>query len=539
MSSEGKKGRGKIEKKAHALLAAATVLGCVLYLVWPHAGFVFDDPVTILHNRMVQESPIFSVRENPFRAVVNLTFWLQHRLHRPAFAPMTIAAARPRITGRGERLRPFYLDPATGAAVPVTIDRDQGMVYPLPPSWPFHLFNLGLHLLNGWLLFYILRRLRTADLLAAACAAAFILHPLATEPVNYITARFALMALAFSLAAALAHLRADGRGKGELIALGFYILALFSKETAAGLPLMLFVLDLARGRVRPLCLAGLGVLAAYAAARSQWLVVLGMRPGEVLDWPLYLLAQQRVFWLYLDKVLLPVRLNFDYFLRSRPGLDAAFAALNLVILTAASIRLLQILARLRAAPARPGAEGKRRPEARAFGTVAAPAGAAAIVLLCFIALAPTSSFIPLADLAREDRAYPLLAILIPAAGLGLARFLAATPRLRRPALITAAAALCLLAAGTAARNSAWQTELTLNTAIVRQSPEKPRAVYNYATALKWRGRLDEALHWYEFTLALDPAYQDARINADTLRRLRGESARGQPGRPSPPTPSPW
>ena len=467
MSSEGKKGRGKIEKKAHALLAAATVLGCVLYLVWPHAGFVFDDPVTILHNRMVQESPIFSVRENPFRAVVNLTFWLQHRLHRPAFAPMTIAAARPRITGRGERLRPFYLDPATGAAVPVTIDRDQGMVYPLPPSWPFHLFNLGLHLLNGWLLFYILRRLRTADLLAAACAAAFILHPLATEPVNYITARFALMALTFSLAATLAHLRADGRGRAELIALGFFILALVSKETAAPLPLMLFLLDLARGRVRPLGLAGLIVVAVYVAARSQWLVVLGAQP-ELLDWPLYVLAEQRIFWLYLGKVALPVGLNFDYHLLSRPGLDAACAILNLVLLSAAAVRLLQTLTRL----------------------------------------------------AREDRVYPLLAILIPAAGLGLARLLAGAPRWRRTAIAAAAAALCLLAAGTAARNLVWRTELDLYRDVVTQSPENPRATYNYATSLKWRGRLDEALRWYGRTLELDPAYRDARINVDALLRLR-------------------
>lgn len=514
MGSEGRSERTRIVGGGRAVLAAASLVCLALYLAQPHAGFVFDDSVTILHNRMVQESPSSAVRENPFRSVVNLTFWLQHRLHRPGFAPMPIDQALPRIEqNQDERLRPLYRDPATGQTVPVTLDRERGMVYPLPPAWPFHLFNLLVHVVNAWLLFYLVRRLGASDLLAVATAAAFLLHPLATEPVNYITARFALLSLTFSLAAVLAHLRADGRVRGELVAAGFYLLALLCKETAAPLPLLVLILDALRGRSRPVVLLSLLLTGVYAFARSRWLVVLEARPGETLDWPLYLLTEQRVFWLYLGKVLWPIHLNFDHHVVSRSTLDGILAFINLLLLGTGTVILLRRLTALRNNQS--SLEESSRPGGRSC--------ILAVFLLSWLALSPTGTLIPLADLAREDRAYPLLAIIIPASAFTVRRLLDPLGPLRRRTVVVAAlTVISLLAAGTAARNDDWSTELTLHHDIVAKSPHKARAVYNYATALKWRGRLPEALHWYERALELDPTHRNAAINAAALRKILGQ-----------------
>ena len=496
-----------------ALLAAATVIVLALYLAPTHAGFVFDDAITILHNRLVQQSPTAAARENPFRSVVNLTFWLQHRIHRPDFSPMPLQEAMPRIEqNQGERLRPLYRDPASGAAVPITLDREGGMVFPLPPSWPFHLFNLLVHTLNGWLLFYIVRRLGAVEGPAAVTAAAFLLHPLATEPVNYITARFALMSLTFSLAAALVHLRADGRARGELIAAGLYLLALLCKETAAPLPLMVFILDALRARPRPVALLGLVLTGIYAFARSRWLVVLGARPGETLDWPLYLITEQRVVWLYLGKVFWPLHLNFDYHVVPRPALDGGLAFINLLLLGGGGAFLLRRLTALRPPSS---TEEESRP---GFCS-----SILAVFALCWTALSPTGTVIPLADLAREDRAYPLLAVIIPSAAFALMQLNKLLRHSRRRLVMAAAlTALFLLAVGTAARNADWSAELTLHRDIVTQSPLKARAVYNYATALKWHGRLPEALHWYEQALVLDPAHRNAAVNVDTLLKISNQ-----------------
>jgi hypothetical protein len=516
-------------RRAAAILLAAAAL--VLYLTGGDLGFYYDDRVTILHNRSLQESAAAAAAENPFRAVVNLTFALQFRLHRPDLNPAarTIAAALPHIVSeKGDRLRPVYLDPQTGARVPVSIDRDRGLVFPLPPAWPFRLFNLALHLVNGLLLFLILKRIGLAPPLAAAAAAVFILHPLATEPVNYITARFTLLSVTFALAAVHAHLRADGRARGEILALALFLLALFCKETAAVLPLLVIVFDAARGRPRFAALIGLLASLAYFLARTQWTIVLGAHPGDVLPWTQYLLAEQRVFWLYALKTLLPIHLNFDYDLAPRPALDGLFALLNLGLL-GLSGRLIYRAFRPGAAgavpaekkgPERKGAKDKRD-QTKAGPAASQPAlWAAAVFLLCWLALAPSSSFIPLADLAKEDRAYPLIAILVPAAAAALARLLRTGPAGRkRAAVVLAAAVLCLMATLTYGRNQAWKTELRLSRDFFMKSPRKPRAVYNYATALKWSGNLPSALFWYRRTLELDPAHDNARANVEALEKL--------------------
>ena len=136
-----------------------------------------------------------------------------------------------------------------------------------------------------------------------------------------------------------------------------------------------------------------------------------------------------------------------------------------------------------------------------------------MTLCSFFVLAPTSSVIPLGDLMFEHRAYPLLAILVPAFFYGLAPALA--PAQSRPpgssatgsrpgfrltaarAYPVVAAMILLFALNAYARNRVWRSDLSLSADAMTKSPEKPRTIYNYACALRDAGQFETAAVWFE------------------------------------------
>lgn len=534
-------------RRASALLIVAAVLTLLaVYAPIRRMTFFFDDRVTILTNDKIHAPSLSAVlSENPFRAVPNLTFALQLIMYRP-FLPVSAYSLRdaaPHLAQKWfpepRRYQAVYTDPESGREVPVSLDAQRGFVFALPPAFPFRLANLLLHLTNALLLGVILRKLFPAEPVAAGlAAAAFLLHPLATETVNYVTARFTLLALTFSLAATAGHFSSMPAGRRSILFGGFFLLALFSKETAAVLPLLIFLLEMATGRFKPLTLLWLSASGVYLLLRLQWPIILSVVPGDILPWYRYLLVEQRVWWLYLLKIFFPIHLNFDYDIWRFPVLDSALLALNLVLITLAGYVMVKLFLEIRAMrPASAGkvelkeAKGKKEkrkrrrekettiPEPPPF-PVSSRVRAAVVLLMSVISLAPTSSFIPLNDLMKEDRPYVLLAIILPALVIGLARL---NPRLVR-GLVPALILFALLAF---ARNHAWRNELALNADSLRKSPGKPRAVYNYATSLKWAGRLEPALHWYQIAFSLDSSNADTMENIEVIKReLMKKAAEG-------------
>lgn len=139
----------------------------------------------------------------------------------------------------------------------------------------YHLTSLGLHLVNGLLLYLLMLRLFTAvrrdgprksasaDEIdaavrfgAAASTILFVVHPLRVEPVVWISCQPYLPAAMFYLLAVLAYLRAVGDSVGSadervthsrigwfLTSLVCYAIALGSKATAVSLPIVLVILD--------------------------------------------------------------------------------------------------------------------------------------------------------------------------------------------------------------------------------------------------------------------------------------------------------
>ena len=77
----------------------------------------------------------------------------------------------------------------------------------------FRVVNVALHVLNGMLVFFLCKRLSRSELPAAVplCVGLlFVLHPLASESVNYVVGRASLLSTTFTLSAVILALRAVG-----------------------------------------------------------------------------------------------------------------------------------------------------------------------------------------------------------------------------------------------------------------------------------------------------------------------------------------
>ena len=102
-------------------------------------------------------------------------------------------------------------------------------------SWSFHVTNICLHLLNGWLLLTYLRillpRARFAPLFATAL---FLIHPLQLQGVTYIMARSSLLECLFFLAALNLYAKKHSTYYWPLHVL--LMLAMLAKETCALIP---------------------------------------------------------------------------------------------------------------------------------------------------------------------------------------------------------------------------------------------------------------------------------------------------------------
>lgn len=112
----------------------------------------------------------------------------------------------------------------------------------------YHLSNLILHLLNALLVFYLVNHLTSKINIAFLATLFYLVHPVHTEAVTYISGRADLLAAFFVLGSVLFFVKsnqAQGHLKNTLyFATGiFFISGLLSKEIALVLPLILISYD--------------------------------------------------------------------------------------------------------------------------------------------------------------------------------------------------------------------------------------------------------------------------------------------------------
>jgi protein O-mannosyl-transferase len=367
-------------------------------------------------------------------------------------------------------------------------------------TWPFHAFNLLVHLVNVELVMRLYtaatrRQLSWpfAELMPGGVVAGvlFALHPIQTEAVTYVTGRSASLSTGFMLLALawyVAGARSGRRKYRWLLAPLAFVLAMATKETSALLPLILLAWELTVEQ-SPLRVA-VGRLALWFAVWPVAAVALIMHPRYFQL--LYNALGQRPFVEAVQYQLAGVA----YIARRLvlwdgpcidPGLWLARPAGGLVYGTAALLGLALAWALLRA---------RARPLVL-FG-----------FLLFLLQLLLVHALLPRVDVINERHAY--------LANVGLCLAVGSLVRGLKPWLWLLAA---VLAALSVRRNLDYQTEVALWQSTVRAAPSNPRAHNNLGVAYELEGQLVRARVEYAEALKLEPRYAAARENLTrALRR---------------------
>lgn len=357
----------------------------------------------------------------------------------------------------------------------------------LDPYW-MKVTNLGIHLLNTWLVFGLVRRILLAtqisgpginalrrDWIALWVAAAWALNPINLMAVLLVVQRMESLCHTFVFAGLWLYLigrmrlQASGRGWTLLLAglIGGTVLGALVKESAVLLPLYALALEwtllgfASRGQARDRRLFGLfaGVLLLPAVVGLSWLLpkflAADAYAGRSFTLGERLLTEIRVLVDYLHWTLLPdlrqLSLYHDDYPISRGLLTPPATLISLLLLAA----LLAAMLWLR----------KRRP-LMALG-----------LAWFFAAQLLTATVIPL-ELMFEHRNYFASLGLMLALGDALLR--APMERWRRAAITGATGLLMLYAGLTALRASEWQDPMRFSLTEVSKHPQSPRATYDVA-----------------------------------------------------------
>lgn len=343
-----------------------------------------------------------------------------------------------------------------------------------------HTVNVWLHFINGVLVFYVMRKLLDGDsLLAGFAAAVFLLHPVQTESVAYISGRSESLCLMWFLAAFAVFLYKRGEsGIGWGAAAAVIVLfgaAVASKEHAAVFPILALLTDWWFGGVAaikrnwrlyvPMLVLGAlgGAMVAQVLLRADT-AGFGLRD---LPWYQYFFTQWRALWVYLRLFVLPVGLNADWaFPISKSVMDggAIFGLVGLIALVGVAFY-----------------HRKRFPLAF-YG-----------LLVFLLLIAPTSSVVPIRDALAERRLYlPFLGLLLVICDLVRAW--------KAPASTKAAAfgaVALVLAWMTYGRASVWASPMALWEDSIAKSPHNARAHFQKASLLQVEGKCEEARKEYE------------------------------------------
>jgi Flp pilus assembly protein TadD len=393
----------------------------------------------------------------------------------------------------------------------------------------YHAVNIAIHIACALLLLGIVRRSLSraaipaalgsgADGTALAVALVWLVHPLQSEVVDYVTQRSESMMALFFLLTLYCAIRADdaddvegggsvsNRQRWTIGAVLACAAGMASKESMVAAPIIVVLYDWAfapesfRERVR-------SRKALYAGLASTWLLLALIEwntqrstvgaSATVGRWT-YLVNQIQIISRYLRLSVWPDALVLDYGLPRQIGLADVLpsAAVLTAILAATGVALV------------------RWPR---IGFLAAA---------FFITLAPTSSFVPIvSEVGAERRMYLPLAALVSLLVVGIGYALSRGPTVlrRRYAAVAVAAFVCVpLAIRTALRNAEYSDPVRLWTTVVERYPHG-RARMSLATELVSAGQHEQAIALLREAV---PDFPDARAALGTELVVQGRSDEG-------------
>lgn len=327
----------------------------------------------------------------------------------------------------------------------------------------YHLTSILLHGLCALSLFLVLKVRQIAFPVRAAAGLIFLLHPIATEPVIYLSSRAELLGTLFSLLFLLAGIRFVrlGRSGNAILALACLAAALLSKESFLVLPLLWLVVvaspesSPAGQRQQGITIAAFLFAGVFFGFRFFLLPASGGagRFSLLLTYPQILLKAPAVLLSYLRLLLFPVHLSPHHPLASAPLPSPPALAFQLAMLAGLAI-LLGLLWK-RGRRFRPG------------------------VLWLAIALLPVSNIYPLNRIIAEKYLYfalPGFAWMMGELFLGPGR------KGKKIRMVLLGAAMVGFIVLTLNRQPDWRDNYTLwRTTASRSSPD-PLILFNLGTA---------------------------------------------------------
>jgi tetratricopeptide (TPR) repeat protein len=407
-------------------------------------------------------------------------------------------------SGLVDAFRPPAENPMTGRPL---VNASLALNYRLGGLHPFgyHVWNILTHIAAALIFFGIVRRTLSRGM-AFLCAALWMIHPLQTEVVDYVTQRTESMAGLFVLAAVYAALR-DAESahpwRWRAAAIGACAAGMACKESAAVAPILILLYD-AAFRESSVVAALRRRRAFYAGLALTWLVLDGLLLSRLNSnsagfgggiGPIaYALNQAPLILTYVKLAIVPFPLVLDYGPAVPTASPSNWAALGMVMLLVA-------------------------------GVIASWWRARRLAFLgswFFMTLAPSSSVVPVfTEVGAERRVYLALAALVVLAVAGVRLF--AQRYAHRQAGTAAAVTVCGIATAFAVltwqRNAVYADPIRLWESVVQARPHC-RAHMNLGVLLKDAGRRDEAIA--EFRAALDgcpEAHYSLGLEADADRRL--------------------
>jgi tetratricopeptide (TPR) repeat protein len=390
----------------------------------------------------------------------------------------------------------------------------------------FHLGNFLLFLLQGVGMVYLFRKIFNAAqagpsniYFAIAAAAWYLLHPAMAETVNYIIARSDIISTVFVIVSFLLYIYSPFFRKTGLYLIGVVIGALAKPSAVMFAPmLLLYILFFEEGlgfadvfkraNIKRSGRALLRSLPAFIVCAAVYELTDKLTPKTWIPGGHsamhYLITQPFVILHYFYMFFFPEQLSVDsdwtplssmWDIRFFAGCLFILALLVIIFITSVKQKLRPI----------------------SFG-----------ICWFLLALAPTSSIIPLAEVLNDHRMYfPFVGLMLSAAWaikLVISRYL---PAHKNRIIAAAAVILVCYATGTWQRNNVWHSEESLWRDATIKSPGNGRAWMNYGVAQMGNNELKGAGASFIKAKGYMPAYDLVEVNLGILKQIENDTAKAE------------
>ena len=408
--------------------------------------------------------------------------------------------------------------------------------------WSYHAFNILFHATATLLVYRLAVLIENVTVVKFAqngvfrsraplfSAFIFALHPISTQSVTYISSRSTILVTIFYLAGLILFFKGllniketDSRGRlfkaGCLLVAGVcFFLGILSKQTIVTLPVMMFLFHFyfvsstpftqwLRGQIKWIALIGVPLVCAIGWKQFFGGGIVSTSPTPFSASSYFLTQTFVIPFEYFRKLIFPINLNIDV------NFPVFSEWSNWANWMGIAVLLMVLGLCIQVSRNRKGSMNRRT---IGFG-----------MAWVLITLLPTSSIVPLLDVAVEHRTYlPMVGFSLLFAGMlgGLSNCLA---KLRSDHVVSGDRAfsvvgvcsillLLFYSAGVIKRNAVWKDEISLWADAKKKSPNLVRPYNNLGEAYDKRGEYDRAIAEFESALRLNPKYFFALNNLGNI-----------------------